>query len=85
MTRAGRSGHPHIEDSPRWSPDGETIAFYNLGEEVTDPQFSATADVWTVPVAGGEPTRLTTSPGPSYSPDYSPDGSQIVSFPRAEV
>src|SRR5579884_4133939 len=38
--------------SPAFSPDGSTLAFIS-GE-------SGTLDVWSVPVAGGEPRRLTT-------------------------
>jgi Tol biopolymer transport system component len=64
---------------PRWSPDGSTIAYTNAGTQSgADPQFSVTADIWTVPSSGGEPTRLTTTPGPDSFPDYSPDGTQIA-------
>jgi Tol biopolymer transport system component len=46
--------------------------------EVEDLQFSESAEIWTVPAAGGTPTRLTTMQGPDGYPDYSPDGRTIV-------
>jgi Tol biopolymer transport system component len=52
-----------------WSPDGKTLAF--CGER--NGEF----DVYTIPVTGGEETRLTTAPGLDDGPDYSPDGKFI--------
>jgi TolB protein len=52
-----------------WSPDGKTLAF--VGERNGD------FDIYTIPAAGGEETRLTTAPGLDDGPEYSPDGSYI--------
>jgi Tol biopolymer transport system component len=52
-----------------WSPDGKTIAF--CGER--NGEF----DVYEIPAAGGEETRLTTAKGLDDGPDYSPDGKYI--------
>jgi TolB protein len=52
-----------------WSPDGKTLAF--VGER--NGEF----DIYTIPVAGGEETRLTTAKGLDDGPDYSPDGKYI--------
>ncbi len=52
-----------------WSPDGQTLAF--CGER--NGEF----DIYTIPVAGGPETRLTTAPGLDDGPDYSPDGQYI--------
>ena len=52
-----------------WSPDGKTLAF--VGERNGD------YDIYTIPVNGGEETRLTTSKGLDDGPDYSPDGKNI--------
>jgi len=52
-----------------WSPDGQTLAF--CGER--NGEF----DVYTIPVAGGEETRLTTAKGLDDGPEYSPDGKYI--------
>ena len=53
---------PATDQYPQWSPDGTTIVYDNAGarENSEDPQFSKTAEIFTVPAAtGGAPTRLT--------------------------
>jgi hypothetical protein len=52
-----------------WSPDGKTLAF--VGEH------GGEFDIYTIPAAGGEETRLTTAKGIDDGPEYSPDGSYI--------
>jgi TolB protein len=52
-----------------WSPDGKTLAF--VGER--NGEF----DIYTIPAAGGEETRLTTASGLDDGPEYSPDGKTI--------
>ena len=52
-----------------WSPDGKTLAF--VGERNGD------FDIYTIPAAGGEETRLTTAKGLDDGPEYSPDGTYI--------
>jgi TolB protein len=57
-----------------WSPDGKTLAFVgqrNVGEGGND------FDIYTIPVEGGEETRLTTAKGLDDGPEYSPDGTFI--------
>jgi hypothetical protein len=52
-----------------WSPDGKTLAFVGQRNE----EF----DIYTIPVTGGEETRLTTAKGLDDGPEYSPDGKYI--------
>ena len=52
-----------------WSPDGKTLAFVG--------QRNGDFDIYTVPLTGGEETRLTTAPGLDDGPEYSPDGQYI--------
>jgi len=52
-----------------WSPDGKTLAF--VGER------NGNFDIYTIPAAGGEETRLTTAEGLDDGPEYSPDGKYI--------
>ncbi|MFY9906862.1 MAG: hypothetical protein WAK62_17030 [Terriglobales bacterium] len=52
-----------------WSPDGKTLAF--VGERNDD------FDIYTIPVTGGDETRLTTAKGLDDGPEYSPDGKYI--------
>jgi Tol biopolymer transport system component len=56
---------------PRFSPDGETIAF------VSDR--SGDNNVWLMPTAGGEPTQLSKGVGSRFlSPEWMPDGRYVV-------
>ncbi|HEV2386246.1 MAG TPA: amidohydrolase family protein [Candidatus Acidoferrales bacterium] len=48
------------------SPDGKTIIFDMLGQ------------LWTIPIAGGKATRLTTGMAFNTQPRYSPDGKWIA-------
>src|SRR5881396_3862048 len=48
------------------SPDGRTIVFELLG------------DLYTMPIAGGAATRITSGPGFDSQPRWSPDGKRIV-------
>ena len=48
------------------SPDGSTIVFELLG------------DLYTVPVEGGEATRITSGMAYDMQPEFSPDGTQLV-------
>ena len=50
-------------------PDGKTLAY--AGQR--DGEF----DIYTIPVAGGQETRLTTAKGLDDGPEYSPDGAYI--------
>ena len=52
-----------------WSPDGKTLAF--VGRRNDD------ADIFTVPLTGGDETRLTAAKGLDDGPDYTPDGKFI--------
>jgi TolB protein len=51
------------------SPDGKTLAYC--------AQRNGEFDIYTIPAAGGEETRLTRAKGLDDGPDYSPDGQYI--------
>jgi Tol biopolymer transport system component len=71
---------PQTDQYPQWSPDGRTIVYDNAGarENSEDPQFSKTAEIFTIPAGGGAPTRLTHNSWTDAAPSYSPDGKTIV-------
>ena len=52
-----------------WSPDGKTLAYC--------AERNGNFDVYTIPVEGGEETRLTVAEGLDDGPEYAPDGQQI--------
>ncbi|WP_216688160.1 S9 family peptidase [Hymenobacter siberiensis] len=66
LWQLGRLGEMQV------SPDGKTVAYtvtkYNLAEN------KGNADIWTVPVAGGTPKRLTDTPGSENTLNWRPDG-----------
>lgn len=43
------TSHEGVENSPRFSPDGQTIAF--------SAEYDGNTDVFTIPVSGGSPTE----------------------------
>src|SRR5437660_11971026 len=45
-----------VESHPVFSPDGKTLAF--------SAQYDGNTDVYTIPIEGGAPKRLTWHPGP---------------------
>jgi serine/threonine protein kinase len=51
--------------NPAWSPDGRKIC------------YGRRSDLWVVPVAGGEPVRLTTDNERDIEPAWSPDGRHV--------
>lgn len=52
-----------------WSPDGKTLAYC--------AERQGEFDIYTIPVGGGQESRLTSAKGLDDGPDYSPDGQWI--------
>jgi Tol biopolymer transport system component len=64
LTRSGR------DLRPRWSPDGKTLAFLSSRD--------GTSQVYSISLAGGEPTRLTFLTTGADNELWSPDGRRIA-------
>ncbi len=60
---------PGLERDPRFSPDGQTLAFSG--------EYDGNRDVYLVDVAGGEPRRLTWHPGRDQVRGWTPDGQSV--------
>jgi serine/threonine protein kinase/Tol biopolymer transport system component len=52
---------------PSWSPNGQRIAFWAV-------DTGSRRSIWTLPVAGGNPTRVTNDDHVNWNPVWSPDG-----------
>jgi dipeptidyl aminopeptidase/acylaminoacyl peptidase len=61
--------------SPRWSPDGKSIAFLRSAESKEKP---APAQIYLLPMSGGEARALTDVPKGAGAPVWSPDGHFLV-------
>ena len=59
---------------PAFSPDGRTIAYVTNSGNNSGSAYS----IWTIPVNGGKPTRLTQATEVAVFPSWSPDGSKII-------
>ena len=68
----------HSDTSPRFSPDGKTIAFLSNREDEKQPQ------IYLLPTDGGEAKRLTDLKGEIGSFSFSPDGKRLLVQFRAK-
>src|SRR6266571_4559375 len=59
-----------------FSPDSKEICFTAVTDKIE--AISTNGDLFIVPVAGGEPKRITAQPGFDGNPIYSPDGRYIT-------
>ena len=58
------------------SPDGQELAYTSNIDEVE--ATSTNNEIFVVPMAGGTPKKISTSPGTDTTPLYSPDGKYIA-------
>jgi dipeptidyl aminopeptidase/acylaminoacyl peptidase len=61
------------DSSPKWSPDGKTIAFLSNRDNEKQPQ------IYLISINGGEAQKLTNLDGEFLSFSWSPDGKKIIS------
>ena len=64
------TSHEGDETSPRFSPDGDWIAF--------SAEYDGNTDVYVMPIAGGSPRRLTWHPSADLVQGFSPDGREVM-------
>lgn len=64
---------PESEHSPRWSPDGKTLAFLSTG-----PDTGEADQIWLIEPNGGEPRRITTLENGVSEFDWAPDSKRIA-------
>jgi len=76
VSKAGGTAVPVANPSgrlayPKFSPDGETLAFTG--------NYDGNPDLYTIPVAGGIPTRVTHNPAAEILCNWTPDGRLLFS------
>jgi len=62
--------------SPTWAPDGSTIAY--VSDQAGAPQ------IYTIPVQGGQPRRLTFKSTYNTDPDWAPKGDRLAFTARID-
>ncbi len=68
-----------VDEMPRWSPDGATLAFVSdRPHGLPDEARAATKQVYVLPREGGEARRLTAAGGEIHELAWAPDGSRLV-------
>lgn len=63
------------DSSPRWSPDGRTLAFVRAAERDGKTQ---PPQIYVLPLDGGEAQAVTSLPKGAGAPAWSPDGTRIA-------
>lgn len=61
---------PTPDWAPRWSPQGDTLAFYSYR--------TGNRDIWTMPADGGPARRVTSHDASDLVPTWSPDGRSVA-------
>ncbi len=62
----------HVDSLPRWSPDGQTLAFISNRRDAKQPQ------IFLMPFAGGEARPLTDLKGDFKAFAWAPDGARLA-------
>jgi tricorn protease len=71
------TSHPASEINPKFSPNGQEIAF--------TADYDGNNDVYVISVDGGQPRRLTYHPGTDMVNGWTPDGKEVVFASSREV
>jgi len=69
------------DSSPRWSPDGKTLAFIRSSEREGKPQ---PPQIWLLSLDGGEAQQLTDAPRSPSGFEWSPDSKTIAFVSRED-
>jgi Tol biopolymer transport system component len=65
---------------PRFSPDGQTLAFWTSSRTIADRGIGAARQAFVMPAGGGVPTRVATNLSSAGDLVWSPDGKSLLLF-----
>ncbi|MCA8917717.1 MAG: S9 family peptidase [Planctomycetes bacterium] len=64
--------------SPAWHPDGESLVFLRKSPADKEALGAEKSQLWLMPLAGGEPRKLTDMPLGVADPKWLPDGKRVA-------
>src|SRR2546427_1184839 len=70
--------HFYEDNAVTFSPDGREVVFVSKGDLKDEEAWSTNHEVWSVPVAGGAPRKITMNPAADMQPVFSPDGKLLA-------
>jgi dipeptidyl aminopeptidase/acylaminoacyl peptidase len=70
--------HNYEDNAIAFSPDGRLVAFVSKRDGTDVEMWTTNHDVWTVPVTGGAPTRMTANPAADMQPEFSPTSGTLA-------
>ncbi len=73
---------PQNATSPRWSPDGQSLAFISSRPAAEGPATDARSQVWALSMSGGEARRITNLKNGATGFQWSPDGKRLACLSR---
>ena len=73
---------PQNANAPRWSPDGQSLAFISSRTSADGPAGDDKPQVWILSMSGGEARRITNLKNGANSFQWSPDGKRLACLSR---
>jgi dipeptidyl aminopeptidase/acylaminoacyl peptidase len=61
-----------------FTPDSKELVFVSNREGIDKESYTTNNDVWSVPVSGGTPKKLTPNPAADVQPQFTPDGKYMI-------
>jgi dipeptidyl aminopeptidase/acylaminoacyl peptidase len=74
----GRLGNEGDMLEATWAPDGAGVVFAATTSRHESARAEVRTSLWHVPLAGGEPRRLTNDDGDYSAPEFTPDGQTLL-------
>jgi dipeptidyl aminopeptidase/acylaminoacyl peptidase len=74
---------PQSANSPRWSPDGQSLAFLSSRPEGTGTNETPRSQIYILSMNGGEAKKITNLKNGANSFQWSPDGNRFVVVSRS--